>query len=335
MGQISSLNFKKSIAVNIEHNNRQMPPSYLLVEGGKGFESRYIPFNGSKSAAESRSKIIEACQQAYLRVKKQKFQARSYLWSAVINIKPDTTIDDIRKAVKLIEKETGFKCYQYAIHRDEGYIDDGGNVQLNEHAHLEFVSLDLATGINLQRQLTPAKLRELQTKLATVLQMTRGEDKRVSGRQRIEPRAYARAVKMMKEAAAEPAVKEPEEVKVTQALIKEYFSGLRLWLINSGLGLQTDYVFLNQQKLATLKAHKIEPIQLSELKGLISGITAQLTERISTLESDKKQLEEKVSSWQADYLKLERDFEAVTAGYESKQLAARVQGANPAIDNHL
>ena len=177
MGQISSLNFKKSIAVNIEHNNRQMPPSYLLVEGGKGFESRYIPFNGSKSAAESRSKIIEACQQAYLRVKKQKFQARSYLWSAVINIKPDTTIDDIRKAVKLIEKETGFKCYQYAIHRDEGYIDDGGNVQLNEHAHLEFVSLDLATGINLQRQLTPAKLRELQTKLATVLQMQRGEDK--------------------------------------------------------------------------------------------------------------------------------------------------------------
>ena len=334
MGQISSLNFKKSIAVNIEHNNRQMPPSYLLVEGGKGFESRYIPFNGSKSAAESRSKIIEACQQAYLRVKKQKFQARSYLWSAVINIKPDTTIDDIRKAVKLIEKETGFKCYQYAIHRDEGYIDDGGNVQLNEHAHLEFVSLDLATGVNLQRQLTPAKLRELQTGVAAVLKMERGEDKRISGRKRIEPRQYARAAKMLKEKAA-PAVKELEEQKVTQALIKDYFSGLRLWLKNSGLGLQTDYVFLNQQKLATLEAHKIEPIQLSELKGLISEITAQLTDKISTLESDKKQLEEKVSSWQADYLKLERDFEAVTAGYESKQLAARVQGANPAMDNHL
>ena len=334
MGQISSLNFKKSIAVNIEHNNRQMPPSYLLVEGGKGFESRYIPFNGSKSAAESRSKIIEACQQAYLRVKKQKFQARSYLWSAVINIKPDTTIDDIRKAVKLIEKETGFKCYQYAIHRDEGYIDDGGNVQLNEHAHLEFVSLDLATGVNLQRQLTPAKLRELQTKLATVLEMQRGEDKRISGRQRIEPRAYARAVKMMKEAAAEPAVKEPEEVKVTQALIKEYFGGLRRWLINSGLGLQTDYVFLNQQKLATLEAHKIEPLSLSELKGLVSGITAQLTAKTTALETENKQLRDNLSAWQADYQKLERDFEAVTAGYE-KQLAARVQGANPAIDNHL
>jgi hypothetical protein len=334
MGQISSLNFKKSTAINIEHNNRSMPPTYLLVKGGKGFQSRYVSFNGSKSAVETKDKYIEACQQAYLREKNKKFQAKSFLWSAVINLKENSTIDDVKKVKNYLEKETGFKCYQYALHADEGYIDDDGVVQINYHAHLEFCTLDLATGINLQRKLSPAKLRELQTGVAAVLQMERGEDKRISGRQRIEPRQYARAAKMLKEKAA-PAVKELEDTKVTQALIKDYFSGLRRWLINSGLGLQTDYVFLNQQKLATLEAHKIEPIQLSELKGLVSGITAQLTERISTLETDKKQLEEKVSSWQADYLKLERDFEAVTAGYESKQLAARVQGANPAMDNHL
>lgn len=333
MGQISSLNFKKSIAVNIEHNNRSMPPTYLLVKGGKGFQSRYVSFNGSKSAVETRDKYIEACQQAYLREKGKKFQAKSYLWSAVINLKESSTIEDVSKVRKYLEKETGFKCYQLALHADEGYVDDDGVIQINYHAHLEFVTLDLATGINLQRKLSPAKLRELQTGVAAVLQMERGEDKRISGRQRIEPRQYARAAKLLKEKAA-PAVKELEEQKVTQALIKDYFSGLRRWLINSGLGLQTDYVFLNQKKLDVLNQHKIEPLSLSELKGLVSGITAQLTDKISTLESDKKQLEEKVSSWQADYLKLERDFEAVTAGYE-KQLAARVQGANPAIDNHL
>lgn len=333
MGQISSLNFKKSTAINVEHNNRQMPPTYLLVKGGKGFQSRYVSFNGSKSAVETRDKYIEACQQAYLREKGKKFQAKSYLWSAVINLKESSTIDDVSKVRKYLEKETGFKCYQLALHADEGYVDDDGVIQINYHAHLEFVTLDLATGINLQRKLSPAKLRELQTGVAAVLQMERGEDKRISGRQRIEPRQYARAAKLLKEKAA-PAVKELEEQKVTQALIKDYFSGLRRWLINSGLGLQTDYVFLNQKKLDVLNQHKIEPLSLSELKGLVSGITAQLTDKISTLESDKKQLEEKVSSWQADYLKLERDFEAVTAGYE-KQLAARVQGANPAIDNHL
>lgn len=333
MGQISSLNFKKSIAINIEHNNRRMPPTYLLVKGGKGFQSRYVSFNGSKSAVETRDKYIEACQQAYLREKGKKFQAKSFLWSAVINLKESSTIDDVKKVKNYLEKETGFKCYQYALHADEGYIDDDGVVQINYHAHLEFVTLDLATGINLQRKLSPAKLRELQTGVAAVLQMERGEDKRISGRQRIEPRQYARAAKMLKEKAA-PAVKELEDTKVTQALIKDYFSGLRRWLINSGLGLQTDYVFLNQKKLDVLNQHKIEPLSLSELKGLISNLTAQLTDKISTLEADKKQLEEKVSSWQADYLKLERDFEAVTAGYE-KQLAARVQGANPAIDKHL
>jgi mobilization protein len=330
VGQISSLNFKKSIAVNIEHNNRSMPPTYLLVKGGKGFQSRYVSFNGSKSAVETRDKYIEACQQAYLREKGKKFQAKSYLWSAVINLKESSTIDDVSKVRKYLEKETGFKCYQLALHADEGYVDDDGVIQINYHAHLEFVTLDLATGINLQRKLSPAKLRELQTGVAAVLQMERGEDKRISGRQRIEPRQYARAAKLLKEKAA-PAVKELEEQKVTQALIKDYFSGLRRWLINSGLGLQTDYVFLNQKKLDVLNQHKIEPLSLSELKGLVSGITAQLTDKISTLEADKKQLEEKVSSWQADYLKLERDFEAVTAGYE-KQLSARVQGANPAID---
>ena len=334
MGQISSLNFKKSTAINIEHNNRSMPPTYLLVKGGKGFQSRYVSFNGSKSAVETRDKYIEACQQAYLREKNKKFQAKSFLWSAVINLKESSTIDDVKKVKNYLEKETGFKCYQYALHADEGYIDDDGVVQINYHAHLEFCTLDLATGINLQRKLSPAKLRELQTGVAAVLQMERGEDKRISGRQRIEPRQYARAAKMLKEKAA-PAVKELEDTKVTQALIKDYFSGLRRWLINSGLGLQTDYVFLNQKKLDVLNQHKIEPLSLSELKGLVSGITSQLTAKITALEIENKQLRDNLSAWQTDYLKLERDFEAVTAGYESKQLAARVQGANPAIDNHL
>ena len=304
MGQISSLNFKKSTAINIEHNNRKMPPSYLLVEGGEGFKSRYISFNGSKSAVESRDKIVEACIEAYMREKGKKFQAKSYLWSAVINLKPNSTIEDVKKAVKYIEKKTGFKCYEYALHADEGYVDENGVVHINYHAHLEFVTLDLATGINLQRKLTPAKLRELQTGVADVLQMERGEDKRISGRQRIEPRQYARAAKMLKEKAA-PAVKELEEQKVTQALIKDYFSGLRRWLINSGLGLQTDYVFLNQKKLDVLNQHKIEPLSLSELKGLVSGITAQLTAKITALETENKQLRDNLSAWQADYAKLE------------------------------
>lgn len=306
MGQISSLNFKKSIAINIEHNNRSMPPTYLLVKGGKGFQSRYVAFDGAKSAVESRDKYVEACQQAYLREKGKKFQAKSFLWSAVINLKESSTIDDVKKVKNYLEKETGFKCYQYSHHADEGYIDDDGVVQINYHAHLEFCTLDLATGINLQRKLTPAKLRELQTGVAAVLQMERGEDKRISGRQRIEPRQYARAAKMLKEKAApEAEVKELEEARVTQALIKDYFSKLRRWLINSGLGLQSDYVFLNEQKIATLNQHKLEPLSLSELKGLISGITSQLTDKITSLEAENKQLRENLSCWQADYAKLE------------------------------
>lgn len=37
MGQISSTNFKKSFNINIEHNDRTLPPSYL-VDNEKGTE---------------------------------------------------------------------------------------------------------------------------------------------------------------------------------------------------------------------------------------------------------------------------------------------------------
>ncbi|MBX1512198.1 mobilization protein, partial [Campylobacter jejuni] len=62
---------------------------------------------------------------------------------------------------------------------------------------------------NYRRELiTPKVLRQMQTEVAEILGMKRGEDKRISKRERIEPRKYAK----MKE----------EQKKETKALKKDF-----------------------------------------------------------------------------------------------------------------
>lgn len=187
MSQISSINFKKSFAINAEHNDRTLPPSYL-IDNEKGAECD----RNAEQARELKGQIIAQAKEAYINRTNQRFQAKSYEWSAVVNIKPDTTMQDLERLSKHFSDKYGFQCYQIAIHRDEGHIDEDGKKQINHHAHLEFITLDKNTGINRQRELTPQKLRELQSEVSQILQMQRGIDKRISKAERIEPRKYAK-----------------------------------------------------------------------------------------------------------------------------------------------
>lgn len=187
MSQISSINFKKSFAINAEHNDRTLPPNYL-IDNEKGAECD----RDAEQARELKGQIIAQAKEAYINRTNQRFQAKSYEWSAVVNIKPDTTMQDLERLSKHFNDKYGFQCYQIAIHRDEGHIDEDGKKQINHHAHLEFVTLDKNTGINRQRELTPQKLRELQSEVSQILQMQRGIDKRISKAERIEPRKYAK-----------------------------------------------------------------------------------------------------------------------------------------------
>lgn len=189
MCQISSINFKKSVDFQVFHNSTVRPNYAIggeLIANRKGYE-----------ALKLKEQIIENAKEAYIKNTKQKFQAKSYEWSAVVNIKSDTNMQDLERLAEHFEKKYGFQCYQIAIHRDEGYIENGEK-HINHHAHLEFITLDKNTGKNMYRRelISPKILRQIQTEVAEILQMERGVDKRISKRERIEPRRYAQ----MKEA---------------------------------------------------------------------------------------------------------------------------------------
>ena len=245
MGQISSINFKKSFAINAEHNDRTLPPSYL-IDNEKGAECN----RSAEKARELKNQIISEAKETYTSRTGQRFQAKTYEWSAVCNIQPATAMEDLKALAKHFNDKYGFQCYQIAIHRDEGHIDEDGKEQINHHAHLEFITLDKKSGKNNYRRelITPKVLRQIQTETAEILQMQRGQDKRLSGAERIEPRKYAKqkeaekaarnlSKKAMEKAVVEviKAIDDNEEKLLNDKEKSEYLEQLRKQYKDKGL----------------------------------------------------------------------------------------------------
>lgn len=173
MGQLSSINLEPSRVNNVEHNTRKVSPTYLLKDGSRGVEFNH----DSNEALKIFNKQLQESVLNYTTRTGQKLQSKNYKWSAVVNIKEDTTMQDLEKLANRLNKDFGWQCYQIAIHRDEGYIDkETGEVKYNLHAHLEFLMLD-TQGIYRFKKCDwgKKKMSQLQDIVAEELKMQRGE----------------------------------------------------------------------------------------------------------------------------------------------------------------
>ncbi len=194
-------------------------------------------------------------------------------WEAVINLKRNHTIADVQKVAQYLEKETGFTAVQISVHKDEGhFMIDGKKYSpsetihkdktgswffdrefkkpvdmtkvkkiYNNHAHINFFTLDRKTGIQLHhiysrynkctnalisKGMTKKVLSEIQTKTAEILGMERG--KIGSKAVRLKPRQY-RAVAAEKETVR-------QKHKEQKLFIKVYTSQHFQSMIGSHLG---------------------------------------------------------------------------------------------------
>lgn len=313
MGQISSINFKKSFAINAEHNDRTLPPSYL-IDNEKGAECN----RSAEQARELKNQIISEAKETYTSRTGQRFQAKTYEWSAVCNIKPDTAMEDLEALAKHFNDKYGFQCYQIAIHRDEGHIDEDGKEQINHHAHLEFITLDKKSGKNNYRRelITPKVLRQIQTETAEILQMQRGQDKRLSGAERIEPRKYA---------------KQKEAEKAARNLSKKAMEKAVVEVIKA--------IDDNEEKLLNDK-EKSEYLEQLRKQYKDKGLSAEFFRELGALKKDKeakctqKELDEAVQkAVEADREKQKpinrQEFEQQTA--KELKSYAQTTGLKPAI----
>ena len=291
MGQISSINFKKSIPINTEHNDRTLAPNYL-IDKEKGAECN----RSAEKARELKNQIINEAKETYQNKVKQKFQAKSFEWSAVVNIKPDTTMQDLENLAKHFNDKYGFQCYQIAIHRDEGHKNTKGEIEINQHAHMEFITLDKETGKQnfKMRDFSKQKMREIQTEVAEILQMKRGKDKRLTGTKRIEPRKYAQLKEQEKAAIKETKIKVAKQIKelkteleaeiLSKKEIKEQFEAFRKE--NAGQGLAKEFFKeLSDEKKKQLQ----EPSYTQdELKAYFTELLEKHTSKKKGLFSEKE-----------------------------------------------
>ncbi len=288
MGDISSFHMEKSQTsnnFNLEHNERFKKPSYLLEQGH---------FQVNKSYAEAlalKNQIISSAIKKYTERTGQKFQSKSYEWSAVVNLKPSSTMQDLEKLAEHLQEKYGFQCYQIAIHKDEGHIDENGEKVLNLHAHLEFITLDRETGKNNFRGANTTKkaLSRMQDEVAEILQMQRGIrtlDLRADERRalrRIKPRIWAKMKESEK--GERKAMLENVNFKHKQELDEVKFQANKEILDYKSqkddeiLGLKTD---LQNEKTA----HKATKKQLDEL------IEKTRKEMIAEGDNTKKQYDE-------------------------------------------
>ena len=106
---------------------------------------------------------------------------------SVVNIKPDTTMDDLLKYTNRVHEKWGVRAIQIHIHRDEGHYDnpdDPATWKFNLHAHIIWDWMDHSTGKSFK--LDDKDMEKLQDMVAETLEMERGKRKSETGREYLE-----------------------------------------------------------------------------------------------------------------------------------------------------
>ena len=236
----SSCNFQKTTKHSKEHNERlenEKEPKYLLPQ-------EYRQENEFWSCGESEQDIFNRELEIYKRDHKggriPKFENSS--WEAVINLNDTHTMADAQKVAEHIAKKWNFIATRIAIHRDEGHFETDENgkecVVYNYHAHLNFITLKNARQNIRHEYIKRHEFSELQTEIAEILQMERGEclkdlygehyhetkatKKHKSGRQYAQEQKALEITKKEISAELEKIRKESKE----QGYTKEYFKAL-------------------------------------------------------------------------------------------------------------
>ena len=103
----------------------------------------------------------------------RKMQEKSRaLYEGIAVIRPDTTIEDIKKLADAMHQRWGFHFVQLAIHKDEGNWKDGV-WKSNFHAHMVFDKIDHESGKTIKT--TGKDTAEMQDMCARILGMERGK----------------------------------------------------------------------------------------------------------------------------------------------------------------
>ena len=167
---ISSINFQKTKSNSVAETTRQFEAKYLLK---KKYRKENEYWNCGVDERELFAQELAKSERRGGRVPK----VENSLWEGVLNLNENHTMEDVKKVAEHIAKRFNVHSTRIAIHRDEGHFDIvSGKVEYNYHAHLNFMSWKDGRQ-NWRRELIGKKaLSELQTEIAEILNMERGQE---------------------------------------------------------------------------------------------------------------------------------------------------------------
>lgn len=189
----SSINFQKSNGHSYDHNFRKDEPNYLLKPADR-LENFY--WQNEKSAKEIFDEELSKAKRKGGRIP----TFENSHWEAVLNLNKNHTLEDVQKVAEYIEQKFNITCATIAVHRDEGYYKND-KPQHNFHAHITFVTYKDGQQNWRKEKIKPADLRELQTAVAEMLQMERGQEN--SEAERLSHKQYKKAAQQKEQLEAE------------------------------------------------------------------------------------------------------------------------------------
>jgi hypothetical protein len=168
MGNISSIHICPLKPSAMLHNERRKQMGHVREDLKHLNETWINPAYKGKSLGEIRKDI----GQRYFEHVHQRMQSKAEpLREGVVNIRENTTLDELQSLADRLQHEFGIKTVSIYTHRDEGHEEDGLWIP-NHHAHLIFDwTTDQGKCINLKRQ----DLARMQTVVAETLDMERGK----------------------------------------------------------------------------------------------------------------------------------------------------------------
>lgn len=178
----SSIHFRAAVSTSEAHNTRSVKLDYNVPELEKNNESLV-----TESIDDRLKKVRAHCKKTSGRKLQKNAQI---IREAVVNLNPETTMEDLKKLANELKTQYGINCFQIYIHRDEGHKNPQGEFVINHHAHMVFDWQDRKTGVTIK--LNRLQLSKIQTLVAETLQMERGELRVNSNRERLEPIEYKR-----------------------------------------------------------------------------------------------------------------------------------------------
>ena len=109
----------------------------------------------------------------------------------VVNIKPDTKMDDLLNYVNRVQEIWGIRAIQIHMHRDEGHYEnpeDKSTWKPNFHAHIIWDWIDHQTGKSFK--LNAEDMSQIQDMVAETLEMERGRRKEETGAEHLERKDF-------------------------------------------------------------------------------------------------------------------------------------------------